>query len=188
LTLDEKIAEANRLGMSYGQFKAMLFEKNGYKPEPKPEPKPREGVRYCEVCGIELNPDVARTTKTCSKSCSYELNKQRTREYYRANRKFAATESVECAFCGGEFLPSRKVQRFCGPECRERYKAAARRGIEMPTSSTSGMAARSYGEGTCLVCGVKYTKRSPGQMACSKACSDRRIAERRRQKCSITLT
>lgn len=123
MALDEKIAEANRLGMSYGQFKAMLFEKNGYKPEPKPQKQGQENIRRCEVCGIELNPDLRKTIKTCSRSCSYELNRIRTAAYYRSSRKMAESYTKKCKKCGKEFTTAKSNQMYCSSECQAmRYR------------------------------------------------------------------
>lgn len=131
MTLDEKIAEANRLGMSYGQFKAMLFEKNGYKPDPKEEKQNRENARYCEVCGIELPPEARRTTKTCGKACSYELNRRRNAAHYRELRDPFGEIIKKCPTCGKEFTTTKNNQVYCCSECQSlRYRVRRKKNVK----------------------------------------------------------
>lgn len=165
-SLDQAVAEAKRLGMSYGQFKAMLFEKNGYKPALKEEPE-RENVRRCEICGIELLPGTRSTIKTCSGPCSLELNRRRNAAYYRATRKMPDSYTKKCAHCGSEFKTTKGNQAYCSAQCQMMRYRYAKKGTE----------GRSYGTAICEQCGTMYTKRSACQKWCSETC--KRQAKRR---------
>lgn len=183
--------EAAEAGMSYGKYVALKYERNGFKPEKRTDESDEEqaGARRCEVCGRILPANARKNTRTCGKVCSYELQKKKNKEYYQMHRKFVATECRICEFCGSEFLPARKDQRFCGDRCRNFHKVYKRRGIAKPPPGTTAMQNRQYGPGTCVICGKEYTKRAPGQMTCSKKCKARRNTEmRRKKKCLITLT
>ncbi len=166
-SLDQAVAEAKRLGMSYGQFKAMLFEKNGHKPEPKLQNQQQENIRRCEICGTELQPGARRTIKTCSGPCSEELNRRRNAAYYRANCGLPDTYTKKCKNCGKEFETAKSNQVYCSSQCQMmRYRYAAK-----------GTEGRSYGPAICMQCGNLYTKKSHGQKWCSETC--KRKARRR---------
>ena len=165
-TLDQRIAEANRLGISYGKYMAMVFESNGYGPTPKEEPE-RENVRHCEICGRELLPGTRSNTKACSRACSDELNRRRNAAYYRASRKMPDFYIKKCAHCGIEFKTTKGNQVYCSSQCQMmRYRYVAK-----------GTDGRSYGPAICTQCGKLYTKKSHGQKWCSETC--KRQARRR---------
>lgn len=131
--LSKVAKEAKECGMSYGMYVAMKYEQNGYRPEEKPSEEdelPKQVAhefRKCVICGGWLPYGANRRFKTCSRSCSYELNKRSVREFYQNNRKFKPDGPVKCAYCGKEFLQNRRAQRFCCAECREAHKSENRR-------------------------------------------------------------
>ena len=164
--LDFHIAEAKRLGMSYGQYKAMLFEKNGCKPVQKKAPEP-ENIRHCVICGRELLPGTRRTTKTCSGPCGWELNRRRNAERYRATRKIPDTITKTCVKCGKQFTTTKRNQVYCTPECQAlRYRV-----------KVDGIKERRYGWSECQQCGRTYQKKASNQKWCSETC--KRQARRR---------
>lgn len=171
---------ARRAGMSYGQYQAMVFEKNGYVATKKPEEtetktqktEPKPSGKICVICGKPILGKVWGRTKTCSKACGYQLNLQRTKERFRAlKQETQATFLKNCGYCGKEIRTNREYQRFCSDRCRNRYKAAVRRGVINPTPESCNMANRSYGKSRCGICGAEYTKRSPGQKFCTPECA-----------------
>lgn len=166
-SLDLAVAEANRLGMSYGQYKAMLFEKNGCKPELRPQKQEQENIRRCEICGNELPPNIASNVKTCGPACSCELNRRRNAAYYRATRKMPDFYIKKCAHCGTEFKTTKGNQVYCSSQCQMMRFRYAKKGTE----------GRSYGPAICTQCGNLYKKKSHGQKWCSETC--KRQARRR---------
>lgn len=158
-TIDRAVAEADRLGMSYGQHKAMLFEKNGCKPAPK-EKSERENVRRCVICGIELLPETRRTTKTCGGACSFELNRRRNATRYRATRGVPDEIIKKCPRCGEEFTTTKNNQVYCSRECQQQRDRHKRKGTQ----------GRNYGAGVCAFCGKQYTKKAVHQVWCTVSC------------------
>lgn len=178
---------ARQKGMSYGQYQAMLFEKNRNKPAEKKskEAEPKQITeaekRFCVVCGVELPPFAHRRAQTCgSAGCRAELNRRRCRESYREKIAFKPEGKYECAYCKTPFVPTRRTQRFCGKRCQEANKQAVRRGEIVQTGMLPGMANRSYGTGECVICGEAFTKKSARQKTCCAGCR-KEYAEKKRK-------
>ena len=161
---------ARQKGMSYGQYQAMLYEQRGYQPEKRKEPEDEAEKRFCAVCGKELSKYANKHAKTCGIACRTELNRRRSREYYREKIAFKPDGEYECAYCKGKFVPTRRYQRFCGSRCQEANKRAVRRGETVDTGMPPGMANRSYGTGECVICGGGFTKKSARQLTCCAGC------------------
>ena len=184
----ECVLAAEKAGMSYGKYAALVRE--GLISCPWPEDRPRDSAetgpeqvredRWCEVCGKTLREDAQWNQKTCSRECSAELNRRRNFSRYQENVKFKPREKIQCLKCGELFLPNRKSQKFCGRVCQDNYnraKARARRNGGV----ISDMAHRNYGPGKCLVCGAEYIKRSWCQQVCSRKCGYKRDDMKRRK-------
>ncbi len=66
----------------------------------------------------------------------------------------------KCLVCGEEYLPVRRVQKFCPPPKRCRYTAKARnlsKALYVPLN-------------TCTVCGREYVPRASNQITCGTYC------------------
>lgn len=83
--LTQWAVEANRLGMTYGQYVAK------YHPEKQPEVrfpkkskgalKNEDGVKICQWCGKEIPPDI-KSWRYCCPECAHEAHeKQKMRRY-----------------------------------------------------------------------------------------------------------
>ena len=183
------MAEARRLGLSYGKYVALVREGlieplhvgeehsgTGVPGGDLPEPEERR----CVICGAVLPEDFRSSRKTCSRECSAELNRRRNNGYYQKNIKFRATEKIPCLKCGELFLPNRKSQKFCGRVCQDSYNRARAR-ARKNGGVVSDMAHRNYGPGKCPVCGTEYIKRSWNQGVCSWKCREALTEIKRRR-------
>lgn len=183
--LSQVVKAAREAGMSYGRYVALMHEQ-GKRPLPKARKAPaaetpEQEKRICVICGGVI-PRERKNAKTCGSACSYELNKRRNRELYQNTTKFKPKGNYKCDWCGGEFTPNRRFQRFCGEKCQEAHKRAVRRGERVPTGITPGMANRSYGTGECVICGEDFTKKSARQITCCKGCRKEYYARQRKEK------
>lgn len=177
---------AREAGMSYGKYVALMHERGERPPsvpetEDGPECEPAQEERRCEVCGELLPPGARSGIKACGPVCRTELNRRRARERYQsANPK--PTEACKCAWCGGEFVPNRRYQRFCGARCQEAHNRAVKRGEIIAVGLSPGMANRSYGTGECVICGEDFTKKSARQITCCAGCRKEYHARQRKEK------
>lgn len=73
--LDIDVRNADALGLSYGQYKALNYDPNA--PRIKREKKP---FKICPVCGKGVYPP---QLKFCSDACRREREKQTRRDYER---------------------------------------------------------------------------------------------------------
>lgn len=179
---------AREAGMSYGKYVALMHERGGRPPakargiastEEAQEPEKRQ----CIICGKVIPHGRRRGAMTCGGVCGYELNRRRNREWYQKNVKFKPEGTYKCGWCGSEFTPNRRYQRFCGVRCQEAHKRAVKRGEPDPSAGLGqAMANRSYGTGECVICGEDFTKKSARQITCSKGCRKEYYARQRKEK------
>jgi predicted nucleic acid-binding Zn ribbon protein len=119
---------AQRQGMSYGQYMAMRFEQNGYKPMPKEEPIPEiveagEGFKVCVICGRPfLKNSRGSQAKTCSEKCGEEQGRKATRERYWKKRNEKPGRTAKCVICGKEFQTRLTRQVACSEECSNKRR------------------------------------------------------------------
>ena len=79
LEIDVKNAKA--LGLSYGYYKAMLYDPSA------PQLKIKKPVKVCPVCGKEVPPNRSKfDSDACAKSYTSESKRQRRRELYRLKK------------------------------------------------------------------------------------------------------
>lgn len=92
---------AQRMGISYGKYMAMLKDgavnipqknEQDCSPEERKTPARARKGRVCEECGKWFYP-VQGNTKTCGAICSYERQKRRGRELY--HKKKGTGENAE---------------------------------------------------------------------------------------------
>jgi predicted nucleic acid-binding Zn ribbon protein len=106
---------ALKRGMSYGQYMAQK--------EPEiiipPEPEDVE-MRECKGCGA-LFPFKGIGFGKCKKYCSEEC---RERYYYAKKSKetWDKKPHAACAYCGKDFIPITKRNRFCCEDCSYEYR------------------------------------------------------------------
>lgn len=172
--LTQVVLAAEAAGMSYGKYVALQRELGRPAVPPALRRKAAEAADepewICEVCGEAIPIDRRRGSKTCSEECREERNRRRSLRVYWETKKFKPEQDWKCAWCGKEFTPNRRSQRFCSVRCQEARKRAVRRGEAEPVNLTPGMANRSYGTGECVICGEPFIKRSHRAVTCSEAC------------------
>jgi len=93
--LAQEAAEALRLGMSYGKYKAKQYEKaKGKTAQPKQEqPDPR--LKYdlvCKTCGVHFK-SITPLRKYCSQECKNHMELQRAKE--KRQKKLAEIEPLD---------------------------------------------------------------------------------------------
>lgn len=117
--LDQRIAEAARLGMSYGQYMAYRRE-NGLSDSPPPAaPDIFVNVGVCIVCGS----DIMRLNRrgrpnTCSAACRAEINRRRALSRYYEKKEHPNGMAHICVVCGKAFRGEPRM-KYCGKECRD---------------------------------------------------------------------
>ena len=115
----------------------------------------------CEHCGKEFESN--RKKRFCSDYCMhkhrYEKLSEQIKEYqknYREqNKKQITKENVSCVFCGSDFIPQNKNQKFCSDDCRIKFYNSKRKKYIY-----------------CIVCGEKIPE-DRGSKYCSDRCRDK---------------
>lgn len=122
--LDMSVAEARRLGMTYGDFVVYAEQHAGsvrnyfkldqeYSVPSNVRIKPGTVKRYCVICGDQIDPKTRRIRYCCTE-CQEE-----------GQRRDEAIDKMaprNCAVCGKEFKPKTYNARCCSLECREEFK------------------------------------------------------------------
>ena len=128
---------AQKLGMSYGQYMA---QKKGSPVIRTKEPVKVENVRYCKICGKEIDP-ITKRLSYCSESCSYESARRTAKEKARVKNKISEDDILICPRCGKEFVRGNNhgSRKYCTPECYlEMRKELRKRWKKKETSSSQG--------------------------------------------------
>ncbi len=76
-------------------------------------------IKTCPVCAKEFESELIQTVY-CSPECTKEMQRRRSREYYRAHRP-----PPVCFMCGKALGEGRRV-KYC-PECRAKARRRAQR-------------------------------------------------------------
>lgn len=81
--LSRHASEALALGMSYGKYMAMRYERGLRSREElrKADTHEQEPGKYCAICGKPM-PDAGRQRKYCGKACAIQGRRQTSREFY----------------------------------------------------------------------------------------------------------
>ena len=86
--------------------------------------------------------------------------------------KFAQTEPKKCEYCGNEFIPKQKAQRFCCDSCRKRYYSRMQ---------SDKIVQANKSEKICPICNKKFIG-TPRETYCSKECYKVSQQENRRKR------
>lgn len=86
--------------------------------------------------------------------------------------KFAQTEPKKCKYCGNEFIPKQKAQRFCCDSCRKRYYSRMQ---------SDKIVQANKSEKICPICNKKFIG-TPRETYCSKECYKVSQQENRRKR------
>ena len=171
LTLDEKIAEANRLGISYGRYQAMFA---GQERPMKQIPEVPEGIVIgpCVVCGADIiRPNLKGRPKTCSIACREELNRRSSRKRYHDKKKEHPRGSERpCAVCGKLFRGEPRMV-YCSKECREVANLKRTKERYRKAKLESQKAAPPVLSRNCKHCGTAFETENPRRIFCSKKCA-----------------
>lgn len=170
MSLDQRIAEAARLGMSYGKYMAWRREQGI--PESHHKPKPileteTVNVGVCVICGGNIMRRNRRgTPNTCSKECKDELNRRRARGRYH-EKKTEHPKGVEhtCEVCGKKFRGEPRM-KYCSEDCR----AEANRRRTRAKYRRFHPEANKFLKRNCLHCGAEFETQNIRKVFCSKKC------------------
>lgn len=154
--------------------------------------------KKCIVCGAMFWPKTG-IQETCSKECSITRRNTRQLAYYHNKRsaeligKHAAERAAveaeneghpypkkTCAFCGEEFWPMMKFQKYCSKEC-------GKRGYEQMDKERDPAEKESHKfyKRICEVCGKEFWPSGPNAQVCSHECRlqlDRDIRAAKKKK------
>lgn len=75
----------------------------------------------CLICGRSLNSFGGNGRKYCSRQCRALAEKRLAKERYQKTQ--AQAPKKECEWCGKQYVPKYKTQRFCSRNCSTRYRA-----------------------------------------------------------------
>ncbi len=108
--------------------------------------------------------DVSKPPQRIAKKC----NNCKKYFYLSIDENFETTIArpnieTQCDYCGNNFLPKLKRQRFCSKICRTENRIQDRK-----------QASKDYEEKLCEICRVRFIPRTGNQICCSKKCSKRR--------------
>lgn len=154
--------------------------------------------KKCIVCGKMFWPATGRQ-ETCSEKCRIEHRNTRSLAYYHEHKRTARIEkhaaeraAVEaeneghlypkktCAFCGEEFWPTMKFQKYCSKECGKRgYEQMDK---ERDPAEKEG---HKFYKRICEVCGKEFWPSGPNAQVCSHECRlqlDRDLREAKKKK------
>ena len=104
--LDIDIANANKLGMSYGRYMGLVKHAEPKKKKQKEKPLEVEDDRKCLCCGKSLF-FAHGSSKYCDAIC---------REKYRRDQNRRPLQQKTCPICGKEFM-GMKHEKYCGKNC-----------------------------------------------------------------------
>lgn len=121
-SLDQRIAEAAAMGMSYGQYMAYRKE-NGFTEILRnivpiiPAETVKVGV--CIVCGGDImRPNKRGNPNTCSPACRDEINRRRAlNRYHEKKKEHPEGREHICAVCGKAFRGEPRM-KYCNEKCR----------------------------------------------------------------------
>ena len=111
--LEEDIAKAAALGMSYGRYKMEHPQEPAVKPVEVVDDEPPNAE--CGICGKPFRRRSGRQ-KYCCWECSYEALKRRSDAQYQ--KKSPRKGKVTCPVCGILFRPRHGSQKYCSVVCR----------------------------------------------------------------------
>lgn len=165
--LTRNVLEAQKRGMSYGQYMAWKREHGIDTPKPAPKPKHEPQlvkVGVCVVCGKDIMRENRKgKPNTCSQACAEERNRRTARQrYYELP---AGKVRLKCPECGKEFL-GKYGRKFCSEECRRAVNK--RQTIERYHRLKSKTSDRE-----CPWCKEEFTPKNGNQIYCCKFCQKR---------------
>ncbi len=146
--LSAKVAEARKLGMTYGQYMVYLSknEQSDQKQEPTQAPATEKPRPVCKICGKEIPPYSGRRCY-CSKECHETFIRNDARERNRKAKGISPDEIITCPACGKQFQRGNRHAniKYCSPECSlkrhrvtrkkkgETMKVMLERGAKLPS-------------------------------------------------------
>lgn len=124
----------------------------------KPKPIKRTPMRFCVVCGKQLNS--GRLRKYCAECSTIVATRvSSSRQYTLTNREIISY----CPVCGKK-IESETRTKYCSTECQQ----IAAKNAELPVK-----------EKTCEYCGKTFAPRKSNQKYCSKLCCDYAFGNRK---------
>lgn len=122
--LTRDVLQAEKAGVSYGQFKATnprtYYEDEDREPERDPDMKQRN----CAHCGAEFYLKSWQTNKLyCSEACRIKHNAEReSQQRKNGERAKRSGKPAVCPICGGKFI-SVRTAKYCSADCINKAKS-----------------------------------------------------------------